>query len=350
MAKFQSPTGSREVWITQTYHGESASNPNDLSKQCAIDLSMNGGSKFYSVCSGTVELTTTSGGGYISVIPTGTNFRVLYVHTKDWTVSKGQTVEVGQELGKIQTLSTGSHLHFGLKNISGLAPHPQPMDYFDRSIIFRTKYKAIRDFWFNGDDLSWGKFGNLEYGTFKVGDKIVITQEQNIRQGSGTSFVVTGNTSIGEVYEIENGPRFADGYTWYDLKNNNWVADVGKFREYTESTPTPAPDVPNCDEYIEKVKLLEEEVERLRTELEALKENTRLKSERIRFLEDNMKLREAEYKELENENKRLIEDLGLKNKTLEEKIKELSELKLRTESWVYRLADIVYNFFSKKTI
>jgi len=162
MPKFKSPLNSKELWISQSSHGESASNPDDLSKQCAVDISANGGQYVYSVSEGIVELVTTSLGSYVSIIPTNAKFRILYVHVDNFFVKKGDKVKVGTKIAKIKKM-TGSHLHFGLKNISGKAPHPCPMDYFDRSLVFRTKYKSIKDIWFIGENLNWKLFKDLHY-------------------------------------------------------------------------------------------------------------------------------------------------------------------------------------------
>jgi hypothetical protein len=332
MAKFKSPTGNNEIWISQTTHGESATNPNDLSKQKAIDISMSGGTNFVSVCSGTVELTTTLGGGYVSVIPDNASFRILYVHTKDWVVSKGQRVQVGQILGKIQTLSTGSHLHFGLKNISGVAPHPEPMDYFDRSIVFRTKYQAIKDLWFTGENINWALFKDLNYDntamSFKKGDVLEFTGEQNIRKGSGTSYEVVRASKVGEIFTVADNPRIADNYTWYDT-GNGWAADVGKFKVYVKpEEPQNPPQQTECEKQINilqiQIKSLESKLGTQEIQLKALE------GEKVKLLE---KIKEVEKESKENFELYDIE-VG-RNKILEqEKLdleEELSKCKIQLE-------------------
>lgn len=158
--KFADPTGNGVIWLTQTNHGETASNPSDLSRQCAIDISMKGNEFFHSVCDGIVELVTTGLGSYISVIPDGQSFRVLYVHTYKFKVKKGDKVKAGQILGQIVPTS-GSHLHLGLKNKNGKKPHPCPMDYMPRNIEYKTRYEDIKAEWFKSGKINWNKHKNL---------------------------------------------------------------------------------------------------------------------------------------------------------------------------------------------
>ena len=336
MAKFRSPTGNNEIWISQTTHGESATNPNDLSKQKAIDISMSGGTNFVSVCSGTVELTTTSGGGYISVIPDNASFRILYVHTKDWVVSKGQKVQAGQILGKIQTLSTGSHLHFGLKNISGVAPHPEPMDYFDRSIIFRTKYQAIKDIWFIGENLNWAKFQDLSYQntamSFKKGDVLEFTGEQNIRKGSGTSYEVVRASKVGEIFTVADNPRVANNYNWYDT-GNGWAADVGKFKVYTPPVvpPTEPPQPPQQTECEKQITALDNKIQALEATAGLLEDNLRASAEKVEHLEGVLKGEREEAKKLQVQYNELVLKEARVSQDLLETVEQLDKCKLQLE-------------------
>lgn len=236
MKKFRSPFNTNELFITQTYHGENKNNPDDLSLQCAIDLSARGATNVYSVCDGVVDGVTGSYGSYVSIIPDNANFRILYVHVDRFQVNKGDRVRKGQLIAKIRSLQSGSHLHFGLKRLDGRTPHPCPMDYFDRTLFFNTRYSAIKNIWFKNGTLDWSKFKDLSYDNtamFKVGDNIIFTGEQNVRKGSGLKYKITGKTKKGMKSKIEGGPRNVDNYVWYDLEGADWVADVGKFRKYT---------------------------------------------------------------------------------------------------------------------
>jgi hypothetical protein len=282
MSKFRSPFTTDELFVTQTYHGESATNPGDLSKQCAVDFSKVGGSNVLSVCPGVVDIVTASFGSYVSVIPDNAQFKILYVHVDRFEVSPGQRVQAGTVLGKVRAM-TGSHLHFGLKNISGVAPHPRPMEYFDRSLVFKTNYQSIRDIWFSGNSLNWSLFKDLSYDNtimFKKGDKIEFTGTQNIRQGSGTNFPTTGSTQIGQLATIIGGPRTADNYTWWDVRidggGTGWLADVGKWKIYVAPVPTPEPiPIPppspepcsKCIEYQKQMTTLNNEINTLKSKL-----------------------------------------------------------------------------------
>lgn len=160
--KFYPPLGSKTHWITQTYHGESASNPNDLSKQCAIDLSAVGGAPVYAVADGIINNATTSYGSYCS-LDIGEAFNVLYVHTINW-LPKGTRVKRGQKIAEIKPM-TGSHLHFGLKNKTGKAPHAQPMDYMPRDIKYDTRYTSIKAIWWKNGSINWSLFKDLQVGS-----------------------------------------------------------------------------------------------------------------------------------------------------------------------------------------
>lgn len=173
MAKFTDPTGNGIIYISQTYHGEKTA---AIDSQCAIDISMSGGEYFHSVCDGTVELVSSTG-GYLSIIPDNLNARVLYVHTNGWLVSKGQRVTAGQKLGLISKTAP-THLHIGMKNKDNSANPPRIMDYFDRSLNFQTNYADIKAEWFKNGKLNWSLFGDLQYGTVSPSEDPRIAQMQ----------------------------------------------------------------------------------------------------------------------------------------------------------------------------
>jgi murein DD-endopeptidase MepM/ murein hydrolase activator NlpD len=74
-------------------------------------------------------------GNYVQVI--GTEYKTLYAHLKNATISNGQHVVEGQQIGVSDNTgnSSGPHLHFGVKPIIGLnnnngffgAIDPQPI-------------------------------------------------------------------------------------------------------------------------------------------------------------------------------------------------------------------------------
>lgn len=175
MAKFKDPTGNGVIYLNQNYHGESTV---AIDKQCAIDIAMKANEYFHSVCDGIVELTTSSENGYISIIPTDMSARVLYVHTNRWLVKKGDTVKAGQKLGQIQDI-TGCHLHLGMKNKDNSKNPPQIMDYFDRSLVFKTTYQDIANDWFKGKvggDINWSLFKDLQYGVIESSEDPQVTE------------------------------------------------------------------------------------------------------------------------------------------------------------------------------
>jgi len=153
---------------------------------------------------------------------------------------------------------------------------------------------------------------NDNSGMFKIGDKVIVTEVQNIRKGSGTSFEITGQTKIGDIYTIEGGPRIADGYTWWDLQNADWVADVGKFKLYTPPVipPVTPPEVP-VDPTIElnrQIETLKLENKGLAEALAASQRDIQLALDRVSLLEGNLELREKEITELEVQLDRVTEE------------------------------------------
>jgi co-chaperonin GroES (HSP10) len=160
----------------------------------------------------------------------GSGSRYIHSYPKDVKVKVGDTVVAGQQICCTGNSghSHGDHLHFEwLTKWDDLNTRVDPAPYVM----------------------------NDKEATFKVGDKVVFTGVQNIRKGGGTNYQITGETKVGDVYEIEDGPRFANGYTWYDLKGADWVADVGKFKIYEkpEIPPVSPPQPSPCEECIKQV-------------------------------------------------------------------------------------------------
>lgn len=334
MAKFTSPLGN-ELWITQTYHTGG--------NNTAIDLSANADVPVYALADGIVTYRSSGAGSYCIQTVSDSTLKIYYVHTYKW-VGANTFVKKGDVICYIAPTSLNggypTHLHLGLQTGKEI------MDYFDRSIIFRTKYQAIKDIWFKGEDLDWSKFRDLSYIGFKIGDKIQITGEQNIRQGSGTSYAITGDTEIGEIYEIEDGPRTSDGYDWYDLKNNNWVADVGKFQLFTqEETPI---------DYQKEIDRLLEANRGLSMALGASEDLLKTRDGELSEARGTIKLLEANLEEAKNDYANMEENytkvLEAKERIEQEKLvaqEELDILRQKTASWEYRLADILHGFFNK---
>lgn len=279
MAKFRSPFDKNELWITQTYHSGS--------NNTAVDFSAVTDTPVYAVADGKVTYRSSGYGSYCIQQIDNSDLRVYYVHTYKW-VGANTHVKKGQVIARIAPSSVNggypTHLHLGLQIGKYL------MDYMDRSITMKTRFSAIKNIWFRGESFDWGKHKDLSYlnSSFKVGDKIEFTGSQNIRKGSGTSYAITGATKAGQVFTIEDGPRIADGYTWYDLKGADWVADVGKWKIYVPKPtppPEPAPEAPkpcpDCSKYKKEVLDLLEKTEGLERELEGQKQMLKEKNIKI---------------------------------------------------------------------
>ncbi len=92
------------------------------------DFGANCGTPVYAAESGTVEISgyKSSGSGNAVVVDHGNGVQTEYYHLSSESVSVGDTVEKGQQVGKVGSTgrSTGCHLHFGLKKGEG---HVNPM-------------------------------------------------------------------------------------------------------------------------------------------------------------------------------------------------------------------------------
>jgi len=233
---------------------------------------------------------------------------MVHGHINDRVLKVGDIVEAGQLVYITGNMgySKGDHLHIQLKK-GGVLVDPTP-------------------------------YVTNDYSSFKVGDKIEVTAWQNIRKGSSTKYEITGKTAVGEVYEIEDGPRFADGYTWWDLKNQNWVADVNKFKIYTppSTPPTTPPTTPSnppiSDDLVKKVEELSKEVEGLKTALRTAEELVKKQVADIKVLTERESYVEGLKKGLEEENKELFEQVEKL-----EKVKE--QLQSDKENLQYELSE-----------
>lgn len=151
--KFTSPLDG-ELWITQNYHQNSSNR--------AIDISAVQDRPVKAIANGKITTATPSGNSYCVQSVDGSDIKIFYVHTYKW-LPVGSQVKQGDIICYIapKSLNGGfpTHLHLGTDLNHNI------MDYMDRSIIFRTGYTDIRTDWFNGVDLNWSLFSNLQYGT-----------------------------------------------------------------------------------------------------------------------------------------------------------------------------------------
>jgi len=190
-----------------------------------------------------LTLTDKYGGKYLQ-LQNKSNGKGYYVlHISSFKKKVGDTVKTGDLIALSGNTgnSTGAHTHIGVqKDATVWGSCEDPMPYI---ILENTQM-------------------------FKKGDKIIFTGEQNIRKGSGTSYAVTGTATVGMTATIEGDSREADGYTWYDLVDNNWVADVGKFKIYV-APPTPDP-TPDCTAQEKEIVRLEGSIKTLTEKIKGL--------------------------------------------------------------------------------
>lgn len=76
------------------------------------------------------------------------------------------------------------------------------------------------------------------------GDTVLVTDALNVRQGSGTSYNIVTTLQPETTATVIDGPRSADGYTWFDIKGSfgtGWVA--ADWLQKTEA-PKPTPETP----------------------------------------------------------------------------------------------------------
>jgi len=292
-----------------------------------VDVSMPVGTELYSPVSGKIRLAKSDsyGGKYIQVLASdGKGHWCL--HLSEFKVKVGDLVQQGQLIGISGNTgqSTGPHTHFGLQsNAAVWSSHIDPLPSLQAQPTER----------------------------FKRGDSIVFTDIQNIRKGSGTSYDITGQSVIGSTYEIEDGPRFADGYAWYDLKNNNWVADVGKFQAYIPPIQPPTDEVSDLREEVNR---LLEENKGLRMALGASEGLLEVRDRELSEARGRINLLEAEIEEAKNDYANLEENytkvLEAKDRIEQEKLaaqEELDRLK-QSSDWVKRIAELLSNLFNRK--
>lgn len=294
MAKYRNPFNSQELWISQTYHSTSSNKAVDFGNAPA-------GTPVYAVADGTIGTISSAYGSYLTQDVANSDHKLFYVHIYNFKVSRGQSVKRGQLLAEVAPQSVNGgyppHLHLGLQTQYNL------MDYMDRSIVFRTKYQAIKNIWFTGENLDWSKHKDLSFlnsTMFKKGDTIIFTGEQNIRQGSGTTFPVISVARTGDIGTIIDGPRTANNYTWYDIRfdkgGTGWVADVNKMEIFVKP-PTP-PEPPGQTECEKQITALNNKIQALELTTEAQGGQINSLLSQNKTLADNMNRLSTEKSEL----------------------------------------------------
>lgn len=262
--------------------------------------------------------------------PDGSGSRYIHSYPRNVKVKVGDTVAAGQQICCTGNSghSFGDHLHFE----------------------WLTKWDDLNT---RVDPASFVM--NDKPSSFKVGDQIQIIESQNIRKGSGVNYKITQQTLVGQIYTIEGGPRIADGYTWWDLQNADWIADVGKFEIYTPIAPVEPPAPPEqteCEKEIERLQGIidgvNEALGNSQSALEGKVLELKTANERVSFLEGTLVEREKELDGLEADYARVLEERNNFEKQYIEVVTELNELKAGRDSWISRLADILHKLFGGK--
>lgn len=352
MGKFGNPYGgSKQVWITQTYHGASNTAIDCYGYRYQANLPV------YAIADGTIIGTNPNGGSYCYQSVEGSELKVWYVHTHNW-LKAGTKVTKGQKICEIAPKSKNGgyaeHLHLGLTPKGTYI-----MDYFDRSIPFRTKYADIKASWFKSDGtLNWSKFRDLTYmkiSNIQVGDKVELSADTRLRVGSGIEYDIKKLIPKGAVGEIIGGHRIADGYEWWDIKfldNQGWMANPSdrfikttKPVTYTDGTlpeptpvPTPEPPEPPCD-----CEQLESNIDTLKGQVEGLE--SKLGDSNTKLLEKEAEVKELmeELKQADEKNDGLVIELtrvrSEKLKWMEEHDKLKKKLEEGQENFIEKIVE-----------
>jgi hypothetical protein len=233
--KMYPPLGNTPHKISQSTHGENASNPSDLSKQQAVDISANGNAPLYAVWDGVIVNAVNSGTGSYFALDIGLPFYVLYVHaTAD--LPKGTAVKRGQKIGRVFPM-TGSHLHFGFKNKNGSRPTDNPMEYLQRDMVryFATHPDIIKLWCLPTGDIKWDLFVNKTIGAtspppaLTQGSKLKVKVINiRLRESKGTSAKIIRLLDVGETIEVVNDNYpLSGGYYWLQVSTKDgggWTA------------------------------------------------------------------------------------------------------------------------------
>lgn len=339
MAKFSNPLGgNREVFISQTLHG---------SANTAIDIgSVTAGKAVYAIADGKVLGASSSSGSYCYQSVEGSDIQVWYVHTYNW-LKKGTLVKKGQKICEIAPKSQNGgfaiHLHLGLT-----PKGTNIMEYFDRTIPFRTKYADIKASWFKSDGtLNWSKFKDLSYSNDDMSN-ITIGKYYEF---NNTSKLNIRNAPNGEVIDqLKENKKCVgraltegvskDGHIWNMYAGIGWGGYIAQgWNTQTSRDLTDIDGEQNgCDELKDQVSNLKSKVGDLESELtEHQEENDTLRNA-LGDSEDQIENLQAEleelnitwdkkYNQLRTENLRLSREKG-------ECQKELDALKNSRFIWI----------------
>lgn len=82
-------------------------------------------------------------------------------------------------------------------------------------------------------------------GGLAVGESAEALVNLNVRVGSGTNYEITTTIPTGTKVQIIDGPRYANGYTWWDIKGEfgtGWAAEAGSDAVFLKEVAAPAPE------------------------------------------------------------------------------------------------------------
>lgn len=180
----------------------------------------------YAVEDGYVQAVTKSNSGYgnhIWIRYPRINLSLMYAHMDSIILKKGDKVKEGTLVGYTGTTgkSTGIHLHLGMTKIgSDTWLNPHAYDYIPPSTETVTN--------------------PVDRDESKDQVKVITTslrcrKEPNLK-GSIIGFVQTNK--FYNYFEVKEN----DGYKWYRIADNQWIADNGKYLEVLPKKEPPKPE------------------------------------------------------------------------------------------------------------
>lgn len=237
----------------------------------------------------------------------GNGWFTLYAHMDKVYVSNGQQVSAGQEIGYMGNTgnSYGGHLHFEVwKNNA----RTNPLNYLNANLFDNVVSTVKRDE--NKDQLK------------------VLVDDLRIRKGTATNQTILGlakQNGIYNYYEVKE----ANGYTWYKLADNQWIAyQKGWLEIYLKKAPI---NEETILEYNKTINELKTKNDALKQEIEAIKkDNTTLINENKKIDSLNNTISELNNK---------VEELNKEVQTHKDKVVllEKENLVLREDNEGYKV-------------
>jgi hypothetical protein len=148
-----------------------------------IDLAYGSGTSIKASRAGKVVSAGSMGGyGNAVIIDHGDGYKTLYAHMSSITVTKGQIVSQGEEVGKVGSTgySTGPHLHFEIQK-NGNAVDPVPL------LSYQPKAQATQSTIITSGKACGGRYDNIILKEAKLNNVDVLQICAIIKQESGGS-------------------------------------------------------------------------------------------------------------------------------------------------------------------